>query len=274
MITRTGSLAKCLPRMDAKSIVFCTANLLSEKGDDTGAVAVVDAVPTARGFCKHGYSILSSPTLCITALEGKGGVHLDGGVASLSFTPANTVFHNGFTSTLLLHGQRVDGMHIHIPQRFRSELHLPLRAITEAKAITQVRGNIVSLLDGRPAAQVLIEGLDGQQNPGLVFAQVGERYVQVIAGGGEWSAKSGLLALADDFSPRAGDRMSFHLSVPGNRATEDKGIVFYNQGEALEEEKGDMQSEELAMFGAVTQRGFYVKDYWCRVPGAKLFMYE
>ncbi|KAI3404898.2 hypothetical protein KGF56_002314 [Candida oxycetoniae] len=92
--------------------------------------------------------------------------------------------------------------------------------------ITSCIGNLLKTVEKAPAAQYLEESeklMALKSKETQVFVRIcntGERF-KVVAGGGGWGAKAGILALSPEAAPKVGDEIEFYM-VPENNHSEQK----------------------------------------------------
>ncbi len=257
------------PATTHATVVLCTQRLLPLVAEECrGGVCIVDAVPTRSGFSTNALALLQHPQLRVEGHErAEVTVSSSEEGASCTVHAANTVFSTGQVSTALCHGQRAPGLRIQLPGLGKPRMTMPLQQISDWQRITDVQGNIIAMLGDSPAAKTLNELQPGTDV--YVRFKGKEDTVRVIAGGGEWGHRAGLLALDDDYAPACGEEMSFFLAGKGRE--EVRGVVFGVEDTERQEQEETEEEEraEEGLFGAISRKGLFYGS-WCRVPGARL----
>lgn len=213
---------------------------------------------------------------------------------SVVLSLANTVFHTEKLATMFYFQP------LHLPQlnlgQTLSDLKIVLNEEIDVTAtasdrwtalydesdfrVTRCTGNLIKTINKQPAAKFLEENrrlMDLASKDTLVFVKLANKRYEVIAGGGGWGAKAGMLALLPDARPRVGDRIEFFMLAPADRYRlpepwPTSGFSF----DCTNEETGYHEPDkgpELALpnvFGCGCEHGFRYDGVNFRSPGERL----
>ncbi|ODV89717.1 hypothetical protein CANCADRAFT_142703 [Tortispora caseinolytica NRRL Y-17796] len=162
----------------------------------------------------------------------------------VSIPASNTLFAtNGEHQSLIFdaNGIQVNGMRVEIDADVESiALRAPLTPLVEDLRIDEVASNMVKKISGKPASYWLETAVAERTTPlesdvyMVVHSQQsalhGPLRLKVIAGGGGWGAKAGLLVVDPDYSHilKKGDQVSFAVAGENVRQENTKmaGFLF------------------------------------------------